>query len=386
MARPLFRTALAFTLLLGATSCGKDDAAPDDTVDASTGGSPGNTGGTTTASGGRSSSGGSVSSGGPASGGIMASGGSRDDTDGGGAAPGTGGATSAVPPKGKSAGCGKTRPSADGATNFVKHDITVTGVDPAFIDAHPANGGSWTDRTYFVRLPDGYDPSKPYPVTFGGGGCGATDGASGKNGGLSTLPQGQKDAIQIGLNYVYPKNAGACFADDFVNTPDLPYFDAVLAEVEANYCVNRDEIFAAGFSSGAWETFLFSCARAGVVRGIGTAAGGLRKTRPACTDQRVAAMMVVGLQDTENPIGPLEPPGKNDSLGSAPMRDDLLARNGCDGTETEPWDPQYPACVKYKGCPAAYPVVWCPIDATHGDGGDYSSKGFWKFWSSLPSP
>jgi polyhydroxybutyrate depolymerase len=290
-------------------------------------------------------------------------------------------------PMGRSEGCGKNAPNGDAADHFALHQVKVTGVDPAFITAHPANGGSsWTDRSYYVRLPADYDPSKAYPLSIGGGGCGNTDGTSGNGGGLSALPQGQKLAIQVGLNYVYPQNAGACFADDYVNTPDLPYFDAVLAQLEAEYCVERGQVFVAGFSSGAWETYLLGCARAGVVRGIGTAAGGLRMTRPPCTQFPVAAILVAGLNDTENPIGPLAPPGKNDSLGSAPARDDILARNGCTGTDTEPWDPAYPACAKYTGCPAAYPVVWCAIDDGHGTGGDISSKGFWKFWSSLPAP
>ncbi|HEX3596589.1 MAG TPA: hypothetical protein VHU80_15870 [Polyangiaceae bacterium] len=289
-------------------------------------------------------------------------------------------------PLGHSAGCGKTQPGPDSSNDFVKHDIAVTGVDPAFISAHPAQGGTWTARSYYVRLPAGYDPTKAYPLSVGGGGCGNTDGTSGSSGGLSALPRGQKEAIQIGLNYMYPQGAGACFADDFVDTPDLPYFDSVLAELEANYCVDRDRVFMDGFSSGAWETYLLGCARAGVVRGIGTAEGGLRMKRPDCTKAPVAAILVAGLQDTENPIGPLMPPGKNDSLGSAPARDDILTRNGCVGTATVPWDPAYPACVKYTGCPADAPVVWCAIDAGHTDGGDISSTGFWKFWSALPPP
>jgi poly(3-hydroxybutyrate) depolymerase len=289
-------------------------------------------------------------------------------------------------PLGHSVGCSKKQPASDSSNDFVEHDVTVTGVDPAFVSAHPPQGGSWSARSYYVRLPAGYDSAKAYPLSIGGGGCGNTDGTSGSSGGLSALPKGEKDAIQVGLNYMYPQGAGACFADDFVNTPDLPYFDSVLAELESNYCVDRDRVFVDGFSSGAWETYLLGCARAGIVRGIGTAEGGLRMARPACAQTPVAAILVAGLQDTENPIGPLMPPGKNDSLGSAPARDDILARNGCVGTTTTPWDPAYPACVKYTGCPADYPVVWCAIDAGHTDGGNISSTGFWKFWSALPSP
>jgi polyhydroxybutyrate depolymerase len=347
------------------------------------------------AAGGRASAGGS-SNGGSSNGGSSNGGQITNSAGAGGGVAGAGHSPDAGAPlpeagpprmaRGKSDGCGKPTSSGDSSSKYTLHDVNVTGVDPAFISAHPANGGDWTKRTYYVRLPADYDPAKAYPLSIGGGGCGNTDGTSGNSGGLSALPNGQKEAIQIGLNYMYPNNAGACFADDFVNTPDLPYFDSLLAQVEQSYCVDRDRVFVDGFSSGAWETYLLGCARAGVVRGIGTAEGGLRMARPACSGVPVAAILVAGLQDTENPIGPLMPPGKNDSLGSAPARDDILKRNGCTGTTTAPWDPQYPACVKYTGCPAAYPVVWCAIDAGHTDGADISRTGFWKFWSALPSP
>ena len=348
--------------------------------------SSGTTGGATSSSGSAGTGGDGRGSGaggslGSASGGGAGAGGSVKASDAGARPPDAGDRI----PRGKSEGCGKPPPSGESSTNFVKHDIAVTEVDPAFIAAHPASGGgSWAARTFYLRLPNGYDPTKPYPLSIGGGGCGNTDGTSGSSGGLAALPNGQKEAIEVGLNYMYPEGAGACFADDYVNTPDLPYFDAILAELEARYCIDRDRVFVDGFSSGAWEAYLLGCARAGVVRGIGTAAGGLRKTRPPCTDSPVAAILVAGLQDTENPIGPLPPPGKNDSLGSAPARDDILMRNGCVGMGTTPWDPKYPACVKYTGCPEAYPVVWCAIDAGHGNGGDISATGFWKFWSALP--
>ena len=52
------------------------------------------------------------------------------------------------------------------------------------------------------------------------------------------------------------------------------------------------------------------------------------------------------------------------------------------------WDPMYPMCVKYTGCPAAYPVVWCALQGGHqvdNSGGVSYKAGIWKFWSSLPA-
>lgn len=67
-------------------------------------------------------------------------------------------------------------------------------------------------------------------------------------------------------------------------------------------------------------------------------------------------------------------------------RDRILKINACVGTDTVPYDAGTPSpCVQYTGCPAAYPVVWCPTTGKgHSDQIPISTTGFWKFWSSLP--
>jgi hypothetical protein len=118
--------------------------------------------------------------------------------------------------------------------------------------------------------------------------------------------------------------------------------------------------------------------------------------------------MVEGLQDTANPIGPIEPPKSNlDSGGSAPARDEILKRNGCvpqdftftytaDNTKEAkagnaphtPWDAAFPSCYQYTGCPTAYPVVWCALDGGHEvdkeNNIDYK-LAMMKFFNALPS-
>ena len=52
------------------------------------------------------------------------------------------------------------------------------------------------------------------------------------------------------------------------------------------------------------------------------------------------------------------------------------------------WDPTYPACVQYSGCPAAFPVVWCALDGGHevDNVGQLDYKvGMMKFFDALPS-
>jgi hypothetical protein len=162
-------------------------------------------------------------------------------------------------PRGKSAGCGKSLGGNDSPGRFVRRNITVTGVDPAL---RPATaGGSWTSRVYYLDLPTAYDPQRAYPLIFGGSGCGGALTTNGDNGGFAVLPANNNQAIQIGLSYVWPEGGGPCFYDGVSNTPDLPYFDAVLAEIEQNYCVDRGKVFVGGFSSGGRSRPCFSPAK-----------------------------------------------------------------------------------------------------------------------------
>jgi poly(3-hydroxybutyrate) depolymerase len=170
-----------------------------------------------------------------------------------------------------------------------------------------------------------------------------------------------------------------------------------MADVEAHYCVDKSQVFMAGFSSGGWEAFTLGCAASDIIRGIGTDEGGLRTTHPSCK-QPIAAVMVAGEADTENPIGPLDPvadKGTVDrlgSLGSAPGRDEILLRNGCSGTATMPYeDAKYGACKKYTGCPAAYPVIWCSLPGVGHNSSTYMNTNYspgpmWDVLSKLPKP
>jgi poly(3-hydroxybutyrate) depolymerase len=303
-------------------------------------------------------------------------------------------------PHGKSAGCGMPA-GADSSTKFTLHDIDVPGVDPKYLAggmyADPQGPYNFGHRPYAVRLPTNYDPNKAYAVSFGGGGCGgsATGFASNPGGGLRIAPNNNTDVIEVGLSYM-----SGCFNDggpsigNNNDTPEYPYFKAVLGEVEAKFCVDKAKVYVVGFSSGAWEAFTLGCAAANLIRGIGTDEGGMRAVRPMCTGP-VAAIMVAGTADTENPIGPLMPTDpaykRLGSAGSGPGRDDILMRNGCTGTATETWDPMWPACKRYTGCPAAFPAVWCALDGVgHNNstymGVNYSPGGMYKFLSSLPEP
>jgi poly(3-hydroxybutyrate) depolymerase len=276
---------------------------------------------------------------------------------------------------GMSEGC--TKPPADGTGKYNKHMVAVTGVAAT---VKPATGGaSWTNRVYYLDIPTGYSPTKAYPIIFGGGGCGGAVNSNGDNGGFGVLPAGNTMAIQVGMSYVWPQGGGACFDDDGADTPDLPYFDAILKEVETNYCVDKGKVFVGGYSSGGWESYMLGLARGGVVRGISPAAGGLRMSRPPGTNIPIAALLLTGGDDTANPA--------TGATGSDAAMTLILSINKCTGTDTVPWPTKCDGCgcIQYTGCPAAYPVVRCrPPGQGHTDGGGNFKTAIWATWSTLP--
>lgn len=429
---------LAFAPLIGFIACSAEapNGGPSSAGSAgsSTAGSTGQAGSGMTSAGttgvaGSNGAAGSVGAGGNGTGGNSATAGSAGTPgisgSGGGGAGTAGSAGGGGDPgpfaSGKSAGCGKAPGANDTDQKFVLKEIHLTGItNPIYLaggelykDKQLPRGGKYDFqfRPYSVRLPKNYDPNKPYAVVLAGGGCGGNAENFASNPGGGYQPDNTQSTIQVGLAYL-----AGCFDDggrtfkenNLTDTPEVPYVRQVIEEVQNNYCVDKSLVFESGSSSGGWESFTTGCGVADLIRAIGPVSGGLRLTRPACTGKH-AAIMVEALQDNANPIGPIMPPdGSLDSTGSAPARDEILKRNGCvapdfvfDYSDTakklgnaphEPWDPAYPSCVKYTGCPAEHPVVWCSLNCGHqcdnetidGKKIDYK-QGIWKFFSSLPS-
>ena len=294
----------------------------------------------------------------------------------------------------KSAGCGLS-PNGAFTTKFTNHRFPIAAcatcivpncprdcIAPPFVPGGrnaqvEPNGETFVDRDFAIEIPTGYDVNHPYPVFFGAAGCGPQPPLVGP---AYTVPN-ENNVIKVGLQQVTLPSLYNCFADggmrcaidlknvaDCDNGPEVPYMMAVMDWVEQNLCVDMGQEFIGGGSSGAWEALLAGCAISDRIRGTYTVAGGLREHRWSCNGPS-AAFMIVTATDTSNPVGPLMSLDvAEDTYGSAPARDEILARNGCVGKATAPYDPAYPACVKYTGCPAAYPVVWCEFaNGNHAD-------------------
>jgi poly(3-hydroxybutyrate) depolymerase len=245
-----------------------------------------------------------------------------------------------------SSGCGKAVPASGART------IAVTGVPEG--------------RRYLLDIPPNYDANRAYPLVFGF--HGATSSAEsfrsafygnlpGVAGGEAILVHGQAMSV----------NGTTAWNHD----SDLAYFDAVLAEVTSELCIDEGRVFATGHSSGGYYTNRLGCSRGDKLRAIAPLAGGgpgFGAFAPSCVGQ-VAAWIEHGSTDSVVTL----PSGEG-------SRDFWRMRNHCsaESTETTP-----SGCVAYTDCDDGFPVHWCVSAGGHEPRPNFTAAGAWEFFKQF---
>lgn len=243
-----------------------------------------------------------------------------------------------------SAGCGMS--SSLATAEWVEQTLDVAGMA----------------RTYFVWLPDGYDAARAYPVVYQFHGC--SDSATRETNNPPVQRESGADAI-----HVRGRAAARCW-DTAAMGPDVAFFDALVAQMEATYCADPERRFVTGYSSGAFMTHRLACVRGDVIRGVASIAGG--QTGRMCEGQ-VAALLIHDQDD-----------GVVNITASRGARDALLAANGCD-VDAPRTPTAHSPCEQYAGCDSDYPVVWCEtMGMNHSRQDALAAPAFWDFLSALP--
>jgi hypothetical protein len=241
---------------------------------------------------------GGTDAGGTASGGTDAGGTASGGTDAGGTA-GTAG-TAGSPPDltivRPTLGCGMAAPSDLVAQQFVQRTMETSGhKENSSAPAACRPGGQATydwniAREYFVRLPDGYNPEKAYPLVLQAEGCGRFVGD------LVPLSQIAEQVIRVGFS---PATADCCFdIFDGDNSIEFPFYEKVWQRLAGELCFDQNRVFAAGAGqlTSIWANQL-GCVYAGhaeyPIRAIGGVEGGLLPlgfTQPTCSQSPMAGM------------------------------------------------------------------------------------------------
>jgi polyhydroxybutyrate depolymerase len=213
-------------------------------------------------------------------------------------------------------------------------------------------------RRYVVRLPSNYDNRQPAPVIFGFHGF---TGTARTAEGVAQLAQWWPDAIGVygeGLLRtfsIFPGVVGQgwqVFPGESGDR-DVAFFDAMLAHMTDQYCIDPERVYATGHSNGAFFSNLLACMRGDQIAAIGPMAGGLF----GCPgDAQVAAIVSHGTEDQIVGF----------TLGAA-TRDFWIRRNGC----SDDLLPYTGGCEISPECPDDRRVGFCPFSGTHAPDEDF---------------
>lgn len=251
-----------------------------------------------------------------------------------------------------SAGCGKANPQVGSSGS------------PLMVSSHQ----------YYVKLPGGYDASKPFPVVFMFNPTGNPISWAEENAGFEK--NGAKDgSIRV---YPHPQNSSNGWG-----AGDVSFFEPLYAKVVGDYCVDQARMFAGGESSGGDFVSILGCEHADKLRAVAPCSTKdvsqypLDASKRKCTAE-VTATVIHGKND--NVVGPENGPK---------TRDFYVAVNHCMNMSVPimGYTDTLSNCVEFQGCDAGYPVQWCQhtdpeYSGTNHGWPHFAADYLWKLWSS----
>ncbi len=375
----------------GQAAGGKSAAGGSNTGGKATGGAGGQaTGGKSAAGGsdtggqaigGKSAAGGS-DTGGQATGGKSAAGGASigGQATGGGSNVGgqaTGGGSN-TGGAGKSAGCGKAPTIASSQYNNGQ-TISITAAGK--------------QRRYILNVPTNYDNTHPYRLVVAYHQLDGNDKQLyswqyygllplSNNSTIFVAPNGQKSGTPCSGTGNGDSGCGWPNSSD----SDLALADAVVAQIEENFCVDTDRIFATGWSYGGSMSYRTGCSRplggTGSTWGVrGIAIYSAAQLSGNCTPSKPVAFYAEhGTKDSVL---------NYDSMG-IPLAQNFAKANGCTWATPTKVTSGTHVCTNMTGCTAGYPLEFCSFNGDHTPypdngqaAGSWGPQEAWKFISQF---
>jgi len=380
-----------------ATGGGKSGGGAPATAGATTGGAPtagAATGGAATggaATGGAATAGaptagaatggsatGSAGTGGKAAGGAAAGGASGSGGKPGGGGGSAGGSGGGSDTETLSAGCGKMPTIASNMYNN-GNPISITAASK--------------QRRYILSVPANYDNTKPYRLVIAWHQLDGNDKqmyqqnyywlkdiADAASSTIFVAPNGEKNGTPC---------TGTGNGESGCGWPDssgsnVALADAVVAQVEENFCIDKKKIFANGWSYGGSMSYRTACSRplggTGTwgVRAVAIYNGSAQLSAGGCTPSKAVAFYASH--------------GTNDTVlsydGGVSMAQTYAKLNGCTWMTPTRATGNH-VCTNVTGCTAGYPVEFCSFVGPHTpdpprEGGQrWQPQEVWKLFSQF---
>jgi polyhydroxybutyrate depolymerase len=271
-----------------------------------------------------------------------------------------------APPPDASSVCG-TRPGSRGLTN---RTANVAGLDRTYRVYLPA--ASPTTEMPLVIVHHGYTMSGEKMVEI-------TDyiAIADAEGVALAFPDGQGGPDSLGD----PWNVGDDVCPSFGGTPpiatgdDFAFLDHMKADIREDQCIDRDRIYATGFSMGGYFSHHVGCMRTDF-RAVAPHSGGTHSLENCATDK----MPIIIFHGSSDPVIPAgcNDPAATPVNGTMPAADAWATKNGCSLTTTTR-AVTGGTCFHYEGCPTGGQVELCTFDGMgHCWAGGNASAGIYS--------
>ena len=226
-------------------------------------------------------------------------------------------------------------------------------------------------RVFHLSVPAQLAKGQPAPLVF------VLHGAS------DTTPANMKDWFGVegnmnGALVVYPQalartrkdgSGGMVTRWDLYGDEDTAFFDSMLSDLAAAYCVDRARVFVTGFSSGGNFSQQLACLRQKDVKGMAVVAG-----PGPYSDTCGGAVPAWMTHDTGDQTLPIA-----DARGS---RDFWSKQNGC-GQATWAAVSGRPECRRNTACSAGSALVYCESSGVGHGVPEYAAPSIGAFFTSL---
>ncbi len=222
-------------------------------------------------------------------------------------------------------------------------------------------------RSYLLSVPSDYNPHAPDRLVFawhGMGGSGQTMRSHNVEYGLPGVSVYPNALPHYALSYVNLNCQGQTCWDEDPAGQDMAFYDAMLTQLEAQFCINPSRVVHYGFSSGAGMTNVIACVRQQSARAVAVDAGWL----PDAACQGSVSYWAIHADD--DPTVPI-------AAGKA-AKNFWRVMDGCT-TATNPVSP-YP-CAASQGCAPGYAVTWCELPSGGHSWFNQTTQGIASFLS-----
>jgi polyhydroxybutyrate depolymerase len=247
-------------------------------------------------------------------------------------------------------------------------------------------------RRFRLTVPTSYDAARPAPLVFDFHGFDSDSAeqqqrsemrASGAvNGYVVVTPDGWEKGW----------NAEVCCGSTVgLGVDDVQFVRDMVASVEADYCIDPDRVYAAGYSNGGLFSILLACRANDVIAAAASVAASSLEA-PRCQPSRPVAVMF--LNGTADPVVPY-------ALAAEPSAELWRSLDGCEGAPVPTYAQGDSSCVSSKDCDGGTEVALCTIEGgghTWPGGGEFPSflgpktedlsatDAIWEFFRSHPRP